>query len=87
MTNLAATLLSEPDAQRGGIIFKMLFLIFVVVLLAILAVAENANVVRRGRDEIEKAITVEVARGDRTGSHADSVRNQRSKAPSAARAA
>ncbi|MFZ0884492.1 MAG: YdcF family protein [Candidatus Acidiferrales bacterium] len=36
MTNLAATLLAEPDPQRGGIIFKMLFLIFVVVLLAIL---------------------------------------------------
>jgi uncharacterized SAM-binding protein YcdF (DUF218 family) len=36
MTNFAATLLSEPDPQRGGIIFKFLFLIFVVVLLAIL---------------------------------------------------
>jgi uncharacterized SAM-binding protein YcdF (DUF218 family) len=36
MTNLATTLLAEPDPQRGGIIFKMLFLIFVVVLLAIL---------------------------------------------------
>ncbi len=36
MTNLAATLLAEPDPQRGGIIFKFLFLIFVVVLLAIL---------------------------------------------------
>jgi uncharacterized SAM-binding protein YcdF (DUF218 family) len=36
MTNLAATLLAEPDPQRGGIIFKLLFLIFVVVLLAIL---------------------------------------------------
>jgi uncharacterized SAM-binding protein YcdF (DUF218 family) len=35
MTNLAATLLAEPDPQRGGIIFKFLFLIFVVVLLAI----------------------------------------------------
>ncbi|MFZ3331562.1 MAG: YdcF family protein [Candidatus Acidiferrales bacterium] len=36
MTNLAATLLAEPDPQRGGIIFKFLFLIFAVVLLAIL---------------------------------------------------
>jgi uncharacterized SAM-binding protein YcdF (DUF218 family) len=36
MTNPAATLLTEPDPQRGGIIFKLLFLIFVVVLLAIL---------------------------------------------------
>jgi uncharacterized SAM-binding protein YcdF (DUF218 family) len=36
MTNLAATLLAEPDPQRGGIIFKLLFLVFVVVLLAIL---------------------------------------------------
>lgn len=36
MTNLAAALFTEPDPQRGGIIFKMLFLIFVVVLLAIL---------------------------------------------------
>lgn len=36
MTNFAATLLAEPDPQRGGIIFKMLFLIFVVALLAIL---------------------------------------------------
>jgi uncharacterized SAM-binding protein YcdF (DUF218 family) len=36
MTNFAATLLAEPDPQRGGIIFKFLFLIFVVVLLAIL---------------------------------------------------
>lgn len=36
MTNLVATLLAEPDPQRGGIIFKLLFLIFFVVLLAIL---------------------------------------------------
>lgn len=36
MTNLAATFLAEPDPQRGGIIFKFLLLIFVVVLLAIL---------------------------------------------------
>jgi uncharacterized SAM-binding protein YcdF (DUF218 family) len=36
MTNLTATLLAEPDPQRGGIIFKLLFLIFFVVLLAIL---------------------------------------------------
>jgi uncharacterized SAM-binding protein YcdF (DUF218 family) len=36
MTNLPSTLLTEPDPQRGGIIFKLLFLIFVVVLLAIL---------------------------------------------------
>lgn len=36
MTNLAATLLAESDPQRGGIIFKFLFLIFVVVLLALL---------------------------------------------------
>jgi uncharacterized SAM-binding protein YcdF (DUF218 family) len=36
MTNLAATLLAEPSPQRGGIIFKMLFLIFFVVLLIIL---------------------------------------------------
>jgi uncharacterized SAM-binding protein YcdF (DUF218 family) len=36
MTNLAATLLAEPDPQRGGVIFKLLFLIFFVVLLAIL---------------------------------------------------
>ncbi|MFZ0584622.1 MAG: YdcF family protein [Candidatus Acidiferrales bacterium] len=35
MTNVAAALLAEPDPQRGGIIFKLLFLIFVVVLLAI----------------------------------------------------
>jgi uncharacterized SAM-binding protein YcdF (DUF218 family) len=38
MTNLAATLFSEPDPQRGGIIFKLLFLIFVVVVVAILYV-------------------------------------------------
>jgi uncharacterized SAM-binding protein YcdF (DUF218 family) len=36
MTNLTATLLAEPDAPRGGIIFKLLFLIFFVVFLAIL---------------------------------------------------
>jgi uncharacterized SAM-binding protein YcdF (DUF218 family) len=36
MTNLAATISAEPDPQRGGIIFKMLFLIFALVLLAIL---------------------------------------------------
>lgn len=36
MTNLAASLLAEPDPQRGGIIFKLLFLICFVVLLAIL---------------------------------------------------
>ncbi|MFZ3214572.1 MAG: YdcF family protein [Candidatus Acidiferrales bacterium] len=36
MTSLAASLISEPDAQRGGIFFKLLFLIFFVVLLAIL---------------------------------------------------
>lgn len=36
MTNLAATLVAEPDPQRGGVIFKLLFLIFFVVLLAIL---------------------------------------------------
>jgi uncharacterized SAM-binding protein YcdF (DUF218 family) len=33
---LAATPLAEPDPQRGGVIFKLLFLIFFVVLLAIL---------------------------------------------------
>lgn len=36
MTNLAATLLTEPTPQRGGIIFKLMFLFAVVVLLAIL---------------------------------------------------
>ncbi|MGA7961810.1 MAG: hypothetical protein WCA33_08965, partial [Candidatus Acidiferrales bacterium] len=36
MTNLAATLLTEPAPQRGGIIFKLMFLFAVVVLLAIL---------------------------------------------------
>jgi uncharacterized SAM-binding protein YcdF (DUF218 family) len=36
MTNLAAKVLAEPDPQRGGIIFKLLFLIFVVVVVAIL---------------------------------------------------
>ena len=36
MTNLAAALFTEPDPQRGGIIFKLLFLICFVVLLAIL---------------------------------------------------
>jgi uncharacterized SAM-binding protein YcdF (DUF218 family) len=36
MTNLAATFVAEPDPQRGRIIFKLLFLIFVVVLVAIL---------------------------------------------------
>jgi uncharacterized SAM-binding protein YcdF (DUF218 family) len=36
MTNLAAKLLAEPDAQRGGIIFKLLFLFCFVVLLGIL---------------------------------------------------
>jgi uncharacterized SAM-binding protein YcdF (DUF218 family) len=36
MTHFAATILAEPDPQRGGIIFKFLFLIFVFVLLAIL---------------------------------------------------
>ncbi|HJZ52726.1 MAG TPA: YdcF family protein [Candidatus Acidoferrales bacterium] len=36
MTNLAATFLAEPDPQRGGIIFKLLFLIFVVLVVAIL---------------------------------------------------
>ena len=36
MTNLAAASLAEPDPQRGGIIFKLLFLIFVVVVVAIL---------------------------------------------------
>jgi uncharacterized SAM-binding protein YcdF (DUF218 family) len=36
MTNLAAGPFAEPDPQRGGIIFKLLFLVFFVVLLAIL---------------------------------------------------
>ena len=36
MTSLAATLFAEPDPQRGGIIFKLLFLIFFVVFLVIL---------------------------------------------------
>ena len=36
MTISAATFLAEPDPQRGGIIFKLLFLIFVVVVVAIL---------------------------------------------------
>ena len=36
MTSIAATLFGEPDAQRGGIIFKLLFLIFFVVFLVIL---------------------------------------------------
>jgi uncharacterized SAM-binding protein YcdF (DUF218 family) len=36
MTNLAATFLAEPDPKRGGIIFKLLFLIFVVLVVAIL---------------------------------------------------
>jgi uncharacterized SAM-binding protein YcdF (DUF218 family) len=36
MTNPAATLFAERDPQRGGIILKLLFLIFFVVLLAIL---------------------------------------------------
>jgi uncharacterized SAM-binding protein YcdF (DUF218 family) len=36
MTNRAASLLAEPGPQRGGIIFKLLFLICCVVLLAIL---------------------------------------------------
>ena len=36
MTNLAATFLAEPDPQRGGIIFKLLFLIFVVAVVAML---------------------------------------------------
>lgn len=36
MTNLAATLRKEPDAQRGGIIFKLLFLFCFLVLLGIL---------------------------------------------------
>ena len=36
MTNLAASLMIEADSQRGGIIFKLLFLICFVVLLAIL---------------------------------------------------
>jgi uncharacterized SAM-binding protein YcdF (DUF218 family) len=36
MTNSAATFLAQPDPQRGGIIFKLLFLIFVVVVVAIL---------------------------------------------------
>jgi uncharacterized SAM-binding protein YcdF (DUF218 family) len=38
MTNLAARPFAEPDPQRGGIIFKLLFLVFFVVLLAILYV-------------------------------------------------
>jgi uncharacterized SAM-binding protein YcdF (DUF218 family) len=33
---LAATFLAEPDPKRGGIIFKLLFLIFVVLVVAIL---------------------------------------------------
>src|SRR6204780_3216417 len=36
MTSLAATILAEPDAQRGGIIFKLVFLICLVVFLVIL---------------------------------------------------
>ena len=36
MTSLAATLFAEPDAQRGGIIFKLMFLIAFVVFLVIL---------------------------------------------------
>jgi uncharacterized SAM-binding protein YcdF (DUF218 family) len=36
MTSLAATIFAEPEAQRGGIIFKLLFLIFFVVFLVIL---------------------------------------------------
>ena len=36
MTNLAASPLVEPDAQRGGIIFKLMFLIVFVVFLVIL---------------------------------------------------
>ena len=36
MTNLAATLLEEPDAQRGGIIFKLLFLFCFLILVGIL---------------------------------------------------
>jgi uncharacterized SAM-binding protein YcdF (DUF218 family) len=36
MTSIAATLVAEADAQRGGIIFKLLFLIFFVVFLLIL---------------------------------------------------
>jgi uncharacterized SAM-binding protein YcdF (DUF218 family) len=36
MTSFAATLSTEPHPQRGGIIFKLLLLIFIVVLLAIL---------------------------------------------------
>lgn len=36
MTKLAASPLAKPGAQRGGIIFKLLFLIFFVVLLAVL---------------------------------------------------
>jgi uncharacterized SAM-binding protein YcdF (DUF218 family) len=36
MRKLAATLLAEPDAQRGGIIIKLLFLFCFVVLLGIL---------------------------------------------------
>ena len=36
MTSLAATLFAEPDAQRGGIIFKLMFMIALVLFLVIL---------------------------------------------------
>jgi uncharacterized SAM-binding protein YcdF (DUF218 family) len=36
MTSIAATLFARPDAQRGGIIFKLLFLIFFLAFLVIL---------------------------------------------------
>ena len=36
MTSLAATLFAEPDPQRGGIIFKLIFLICFVVFAVIL---------------------------------------------------
>src|ERR1700684_1875677 len=36
MTSISATLSGEPDAQRGGIIFKLLLLIFFLLLLLIL---------------------------------------------------
>lgn len=36
MTNLASSILIGPGTQRGGIIFKLMFLVFFVVLLAIL---------------------------------------------------
>jgi uncharacterized SAM-binding protein YcdF (DUF218 family) len=36
MTHLAATLLAQPDPQRGGIIAKFLFLVFLIAFLAVL---------------------------------------------------